>query len=163
MTAGQSTPVDILMNSMGLLVLNDMDNIFGQLFQLLYEKSSGSEEEEEKEEEDEEDGDLLADNTKPRDRVFARWLTLWHLFVIIFYGMWFTKIFQFENPETTLRQLILFQPYSPIVFPVILTIWYWICYLKCCAPLRCKCIFRGTMNFDNEVSTEKVEPEDKKK
>jgi hypothetical protein len=35
LTAGQETPVDILMNSMGLLVINDMDNIFGSMFLML--------------------------------------------------------------------------------------------------------------------------------
>ena len=32
LTAGCGTPIDILMNSVGLLILNDLDNIVGTLF-----------------------------------------------------------------------------------------------------------------------------------
>lgn len=51
LTAGQSTPVDILMNSIGLLIINEMDNIFGSIFLMLRTK-------------EESDEDLLKDGIK---------------------------------------------------------------------------------------------------
>lgn len=86
LTAGQATPVDILMNSMGLLVINDMDNIFGSIFLILRSK-------------EEEEEDLLGDGIEHRDKVFARWLSFPHFFLVFIYTLWFMGAFQFSHPE----------------------------------------------------------------
>lgn len=138
MTAGQGTPVDILMNSMGLLVLNDMDNIFAQLFIL---QKPHKTKEEVVEGEEEEEGDLLADGVQQIDIVFSKSLTNPHLLLVLFYALWFTAVFQFNDPEQAISVLVWFNPYSIIVFPVILFIWYSICYFDACHFLRCKCFF----------------------
>lgn len=69
------------MNSVGLLVLNDMDNIIGSVFLILRNKAK------------EEDEDPLAENIEYRDKVFARWLTFWHFLVVIYYSFYFLGVF----------------------------------------------------------------------
>ena len=68
------------MNSVGLLVLNDMDNIVAQLYLLLRNKKS-------------EDDDLLADNVEFHDKVFARWLAFPHILFVVYYAMWFMGVY----------------------------------------------------------------------
>lgn len=58
MCAGQGNPIDILLNSAGLLILNDMDNVVGSLITTMRCKPK---------EEDEEESDLFGDNIEFRD------------------------------------------------------------------------------------------------
>lgn len=88
MCAGQEVPVDILTNAVGLIVLNDIDNIIGNMFLILRNKRQ------------EEDVDPLADNMELKDKVFAWWLTYWHLVLVVYYSLYFAGIYQFESPET---------------------------------------------------------------
>lgn len=67
LTAGSSTPIDILMNSMGLLVLNDIDNIVSGIFMVYRDQK------------EEDDSDLLAEGREYRDRVHAKWLSIIHV------------------------------------------------------------------------------------
>lgn len=114
---------------MGLLVLNDMDNIVGQMFLILRNTK------------DEEENDLFADNMEFRDKVFARWLAFPHLLFVLIYVIWFMGGFQFAHPEDGWHTLLLWQPYSPIFFPIILIIWYCFCFLPQLKKYRCKICF----------------------
>lgn len=133
MTAGSDNPVDILMNSMGLLILNDMDNIVAQLFLVFQTK-------------EEEDSDLFAENLKPRDKIFAKWLALGHLGLVIYYGCWFSGLFQYDDPEAALHVLFYFQPYSFQIFPFIVLFWYVFFYSKFCKCCRCRICYEEIMH-----------------
>lgn len=95
LTAGQKTPIDVLMKLMGLLIINHMDNIFGNLFLMLRTKG-------------EKEDDLLNKGLERRDKVFARWLSFPHLILVVVYGLWFLGAFQYENPEEGLVIIVLF-------------------------------------------------------
>ena len=77
--AGQGNAVDILMNSTGLLILNDMDNIVGALFQIHGDSDKL--------------GKPLEEKVKKRDKIFASILALPHLIIVLTYALWFLGLF----------------------------------------------------------------------
>ena len=133
--AGQGNAIDILMNSTGLLVLNDMDNVVGVLFNL----------------QNSQDEDAFKEKIKRRDIIFAQVITFPHLVFVTAYSLWFLGIIEFSHPLFGQELLTIYNPYSYVFFPLIVLIFYVYWYCLCCNVARlCKCCKED----DDEISTE---------
>lgn len=123
--AGQDNVVDILMNSTGLLILNDLDNLIGQLF--IFGEEDGGE-------------DFMA-KIRTRDKSYALILSFPHLLFVFYYMLMFTGVFQFEHPMKGLQTIIYWNPYSIYFFPPIVVLAYGLFFFDCLECIRCKCCF----------------------
>lgn len=137
-TAGSNNPVDILMNSMGLLILNKMDNIIATLFFVFLEK-------------EEKKSDLFAENLWAKDQIFAKWLSLGHLGLVAYVGCWFSGLFQYDEPEVALQVLFYQQPYSFYVFPFIVFLLYLYFYASFCKVCQFELCFKDVVDEEDGV------------
>lgn len=130
LTAGTDSVVDILMNAVGLMILNDLDNIVGKLYVFM----AGLEDDE------------SFETCGKTDRIFSLSFAFPHVLWVIFYSMWFLGIFQFEHPPTMFWVIIGIQT---ILIPIALIIWYAICFapmFEGCRKGCLKCIFVSVNN-----------------
>lgn len=86
MCAGQDNPLDILLNTTGLIILNEMDNFCVQIFLVLRSKRS-------------EEHDHYAENINHSDKVFARWLSFPQLGLVFYYVLWISGQFEYKHSE----------------------------------------------------------------
>ena len=105
LTAGSKTVLDILMNAVGLIVLNDLDNIIGAIFVF----NSGIDHAHE-------DEILIR-----RDRQFGMAFSIPHMIWVLFYSLFFLGIFQGTQPVVVFKTILLVQSIS---FPIIFISWY---------------------------------------
>lgn len=80
--AGSDSVLDILMNALGLMILNDLDNIVGSLFIFIVGIA------------DEEEVDLF----NQKDRIYALSFTYPHLTWVLFYCLWVLGVYQLQHP-----------------------------------------------------------------
>lgn len=115
--AGQTDPVDILMTTTGLLVLNELDDIVGYVF-TKYAHIEGEDFVNEK----------LNDGVESQDESFAAVLSFPHFFFVGYYTAWIVGIVDWKHPLEGYDFLRYWNPYSIIFFPVVLCIAYVIYY-----------------------------------
>lgn len=129
------------MNSTGLLVLNDMDNIVAAIFMLQYDPT-------------EHDESLkMEDKIQHRDKLFAKFLTFPYLLFTAIYTIWFLGVFQPDDPSVGFLTLILWNPYSIIFFPIICFSLYIFFYKKKCKKLRNKFFKEEELIEDSDNAT----------
>lgn len=117
LTAGSDSVVDILMNAVGLLILNDLDNIVGKLYVFM----AGLEDEE------------TLETCEGTDRIFSLSFALPHIIWVAFYSFWFLGIYQVSHPPSMFTAIMLIQT---VIYPILLIIWYIICFADCLNPCR---------------------------
>ena len=91
LTAGSETVLDILMNAVGLIVLNDLDNIIAAVF--IFNTGIDAEHED----------DLLID----RDRQFGMAFSIPHFIWVFFYSLFFLGFYQLEQPVQIFRGILI--------------------------------------------------------
>lgn len=89
--AGQDNPVDILMNSTGLLILNDMDNIIGVLFEF-------NKPDEDHKDEEEDECHSFSEHVAKLDRLFGLCIVFPHGFLVFYYSLWFLGMYEVGHP-----------------------------------------------------------------
>jgi len=129
LTAGSETILDILMNAVGLIVLNDLDNIIATIF--VFNTGIDGQHED----------CLLID----RDRQFGMAFSIPHIIWVFFYSLFFLGVYQGEQPVTVFDNILLAQS---IVFPFIFLGWYAVCFAKPLEGCRTK-IFGWLFDEDN--------------
>ena len=113
--AGQGTGFDMLMNSLALLALNDIDNIIAQLYQII----SGINLE----------GQEVVSLTR-RDYMFSKVFVYPHILWVTFYSLCFLGIIPIEDPPSFIEFMISIQTLGTVI---VIIIWYFICYSNKCA------------------------------
>ena len=109
LTAGSETVLDILMNAVGLVVLNDLDNIIGMIY--VFNAGIDSLHED----------DILI----KRDRQFGMSFSIPHMIWVFFYSLFFLGVFQGKQPVIVFRTILIVQS---ICFPIIFMTWYAVCF-----------------------------------
>lgn len=132
LTAGSETIIDILMNAVGLIVLNDLDNVIGNI----YSFNSGVDSQHE-------DNLMIR-----RDRQFGMSFSVPHILWALGYSCWFLGLGQNPHPGNVF--LIIFIVQS-VIFPIFIFFWYFICFSKVCKGCRQKLL--GWL-FDKENEAE---------
>ena len=120
--AAQDTGFDMLMNSLGLLILNDLDDIIGQLFQI----RAGIKLEQQE----------VEIHTR-RDHFFSMNFAIPFIIWVIVYSLSFLHVFNITDPPGFIFAITSVQFLAAIV---LIPIWYVICYLKLIGPCIDKCL-----------------------
>ena len=108
--AGQDTGFDMIMNSLALMALNDIDNIIAELFMVM----SG----------------INLDNIEVvvldrQDYFYSKFFAIPHMIWVLFYSLCFLGAIPIANPPEFVR---LMQIIQSIGFIALLLLWYFICY-----------------------------------
>ena len=114
LAAGQGNGFDILMNSMALMTLNDIDDIIAQLYSIISGINFGCEE--------------VTIHTD-RDYLFSRAFAIPHLIWVAFYSLCMLGAIQIENTPAFITMALFVQTYG-ITFLIL--VWYIVCYASFC-------------------------------
>ena len=120
------------MNALGLLVLNDLDNIIASLFLFVGTFS---------------DKNIEVNMLTPIDHFYAKNFSGFHILLVIAYCLGFLDMYQISHPPTFIEAIQYTSLIGSIVF---ITVWYFICYSTACAS----CIKKNINDDKNHVSSE---------
>jgi len=109
LTASLKSTVDILMNAVGLLVLNDLDNIIGAIYLFVTDLSQ----------EDEVEG------LNQSDKIYAMGFVIPHLTWVILYSLVCLRVISMDHPPTMFWFLNYMQVFA---IPFMLFLWYFVCF-----------------------------------
>lgn len=138
--AGQSNPVDILMNSTGLLILNDFDDIAGNLLESIHPRDESL--------------PSFQDKVEFRDKIFARILSLPHMFFALYYSAWFLGLYQYSHPMAGMETLYFWNPFSLYFYPPIVIVLYLYCYVDYFKDTRPDYIFKEPVKQKVKIEDE---------
>ena len=111
--AAQGTAFDMIMSSLALMALNDIDNILALVFYVL----SGINLDE-----------MKTTSLTRRDYFFSKGFAIPHLLWVLLYSLIMLGVIPIGHPPTFINSFLYIQTFATIIA---VTIWYMICYSTC--------------------------------